>query len=158
MRALVASALLMLVSACQAAPPPEFSADDRAEIAELVASYSSAFQSGDWNAWSQLWTTDAVYQIPDAPALVGREAILADAQTSSGSVAVDITLLDSDGSGKWAWGRAKWASERPATEDRAALEMEGSILWVFEKQPDGMWLIDSECYNLDAPPAMTAGS
>lgn len=151
MRALAAFAVLMLVTACQTAPPTELGSDDRAAIDELVASYSSAFQAGDWTAWSHLWTPDAVYQIPDAPALVGREAILADAQTSQGSVAVDITLTDSDGSGKWAWGRAQWASGRPATEDRPALEMTGSILWVFERQPDGTWLIDSECYNLDAP-------
>jgi ketosteroid isomerase-like protein len=151
MRAPAALAILMLLSACQTVPPPEFSAGDRAEIAELVARYSSAFQAGDWTAWTDLWTTDAVYQIPEAPALVGRAEILADAQTSQGSAEVDITLTDSDGSGQWAWGRAKWVSARPATEGRAVMRMEGSILWVFEKQPDGAWLIDSECYNLDAP-------
>ena len=29
--------------------------------------------------------------------------------------------------------------------------MEGSLLWVLEKQPEGTWLIDSETYNLDIP-------
>ena len=151
MRALAALAVLTLVSACQTASPPELNAGDRAGIADLVASYSSAFQAGDWNAWTDLWTTDAVYQIPEAPALVGRAAILADAQTSQGSAEVSITLTDSEGSGRWAWARAKWVSARPATADRSEMRMEGSILWVFEKQPDGTWLIDSECYNLDAP-------
>jgi ketosteroid isomerase-like protein len=31
------------------------------------------------------------------------------------------------------------------------MRMEGSVLWVLEKQGDGTWLIDTECYNLDHP-------
>ena len=142
---------LLLVAACQTAPPPELSAGDRTEIANLVASYSAAYRAGDWNAWTELWTTDAVYQVPEAPALVGRGAILADARDFQEPAIVAVTITDSDGSGGWAWARGNWASIRPATEDRPEMRMEGSILWVLEKQPEGIWLIDSECYNLDTP-------
>lgn len=151
MRAVAAFAVLMVLAACQNATPPGLSAGDRAAIDELVANYSSAFQAGDWEAWANFWTADAVYQIPEAPALVGREEILADAKTNQTPAEVELTITDSDGDGKWAWARVGWASARPATEDTPEMTMKGSLLWVFEKQADGSWLIDSECYNLDIP-------
>jgi len=148
--AIVAVIALLYVATVPNAQPAGLSAGDRVAIDELLASYSAAYQAGDWDAWAALWTPDAVYQIPEAPALVGRDAILADARTQVPGD-VNVTIIDSDGSGKWAWARGKWVSLRPATEERPELRMEGSFLWVLEKQPEGTWLIDSETYNLDIP-------
>jgi uncharacterized protein (TIGR02246 family) len=151
MRTLAAVAVLFFVAACQTTPPEGLTDVDRAAIAELAASYSAAGRAGDWAAMAELWTEDAVYQIPDAPALRGREAIVADFQAFPAPTEMDVSVSASDGSGKWAWARGTWFFAAAATEEMPEMRMEGGFLWVLEKQPDGKWQIDSECYNMDAP-------
>jgi len=149
-----ALAVLMLVAACQASPPEGLSDADRAAIDELAASYRAAVRAGDWTAWTELWTTDGVFQILEAPAIVGREEILAKYQTFRVPTEMDLTISDVDGSGKWAWARGTWFFLAPATEEMPEIRMVGSFLWVLEKQSDGNWLIDTECENLDTPSDM----
>jgi len=151
MRALSAFAVLMLVSACQTAAPEGLLDADRAAIDELAASYQAAVRAGDLDAWVELWTTDAVYQIPEAPTLVGRDQIRADMELYPTPTEMNLTINESDGSGNWAWARGNWDFFAAATEDMAETKLTGSVLFVFEKQQDGTWLIDTECYNLDAP-------
>ncbi len=62
-----------------------------------------------------------------------------------------LTINESDGSGKWAWARGSWDFAATASEDMPEMRLAGSVLFVLEKQQDGTWLIDTECYNLDAP-------
>jgi ketosteroid isomerase-like protein len=151
MRAIAAFSLLILVVGCQTAPPPGLTAADQEAIYELGLRYQAAARAGDWAAWTDLWTTDAVYQIPEAPALVGHEQIMANAQAFPVPTEMNVTIDDSDGSGKWAWVRGTWNFTAAATEEMPELRMFGSFLWVLEKQADGTWLIDTECYNLDEP-------
>jgi uncharacterized protein (TIGR02246 family) len=152
MRTLSAVAFLLPIFACQAPPPERLSEADRAAIDGLVANYDAAIRAGDWAAMAELWTEDAVYQIPDAPALVGREAMVADFQRIIEPPSENyVRISASDGSGKWAWARGTWLFATAATEEMSEVRREGSFLWVLERQPDGRWLIDTECYNLDAP-------
>ena len=78
MRVLLAVAVLMIVAACQAAPPEGLMDADRAAIDEVTANYQATTLAGDIDAWVELWTTDAEYQVPEAPTLVGRGQIRAD--------------------------------------------------------------------------------
>lgn len=147
------AAVLMLLSACQTAPPMEFTAEDQAAIDELATQYLSRAQAGDWDAWTDLWTSDAVYMVPNGPALVGKSEIRASLDVFRDPPSeMSVDLQDADGSGKWAWGRGSFVFNMAATEEMPEMRMEGSFLWVFEKQADGTWLIDSECYNSDVPP------
>lgn len=153
MRTLAVVAVLFLVAAFQTAPQESLSETDRAAIEELAADYAAAVQTGDWVALGELWTADAVYQIPNAPALVGREAVVADFQRIMGPPVENFVRISAlDGSGKWAWVRGTWLFVLAATEEMPEMRAEGSYLWVLERQPDGRWLIDTECYNLDVPP------
>ena len=68
------SPILLLVSARQA-PPPELSEADRAAIGALAAEYQATAKAADWDAWTDLFSADAVYMGPDAPPLFGRDAI-----------------------------------------------------------------------------------
>ena len=148
-----ALATLLLLSACQTAPPPEFTAADRAAIDEMAARYLTTARAGDWEAWTDLWTADAVYMNPDAPPLVGKAEIRGSVDVFPNPPSeMRVTLRDADGGGKWAWARGSFVFAMAATEGMPEMRMEGSFLWVLEKQADGSWLIDSECYNSDVPP------
>ena len=151
MRTLFAFAALLLVAACQSAPPEGLTAADQEAIYELGQKYRAAAVAGDWAGWTDLWTPDAVYQVPQGPTLVGHEQIMAEAQAFGVPAEMDFAIDRSDGSGGWAWARGTWNVVTVATEDMPTMTMGGSYLWVLEKQGDGSWLIDTECYNLDAP-------
>ena len=151
MRTLAAFAVLLLVAACQTAPPVGLTDADRAAINELAANYRAAALAGDGAAIGGLWTEDAVYQLPEAPAITGRDAIVAAFESFGTPTEMEANVSASDGSGNWAWARGTWLFVAAATEEMPEMRMEGSYLWVLEKQPDGTWLIDTECYNLDAP-------
>jgi ketosteroid isomerase-like protein len=155
MRTPAAFPVLLLLGACQTAVPEGLSDADRAAIDQLSADYAAAALAADWDAWTELWTTDAVYQVPDGPALVGHAEIRAsvDAFTVP-PTEMNATVDAMDGSGKWAWARGNFVFAVPETEDMPEVRMVGSFLWVLEKQPDGTWLIDTECYNSDMPPEM----
>ena len=155
MRALAAFFVLVLVAACQAPPPPEMTDADRAAIDALVAEYQAKAMAGDWDAWTALWTQDAVYMVPDMPVLEGREAIRASMDAfpePPSELGVSITAVG--GVGGLAWVRATYHMTIPAFEDVPEMTEVGKFLWVLEKQPDGRWLIDSEAYNSDSPPPL----
>jgi uncharacterized protein (TIGR02246 family) len=142
----------LFLSACQTPPPPGFAAEDRAAIEEIAARYLATARAGDWDGWTDLWTEDAVYMVPDAPSLVGKAEIRASLDVFAGPpMEMTLDLQAADGVGKWAWGRGSFTFAMAATEEMPEMRMEGSFLWVLEKQADGTWLIDSECYNSDAP-------
>ena len=152
MKAIAAFSVLLLVAGCQTAPPPDLTAGDRAAIDQLSADYAAALRVLDLDAWIDLWTADAVYQVPNGPTLVGHAEIKATFDASSNPpTEVTATLNDVDGSGKWAWARGNFVFAMAATEEVAEMRAVGSFLWVLEKQPDGTWLIDTECYNSDTP-------
>ena len=143
---------LLLPLGCQPAVGP-LSEADLIAIDDLVAEYRATAVAGDWDAWSALWTVDAVYMVPSAPALEGRAAIRAslDAFPTPPS-GLDVTVGAVEGIGSLAWARGSYAMTMPAYEESPEFREVGKFLWVLKKQPDGTWLIDSECYNSDSPP------
>ncbi len=152
MRAVTAVAVLLLVFACQTPPPPELAEADRAAINALADAYQSAGVAGDWDGWSALWTENAVYMVPGAPALEGRSAIRVslDAFPSPPSE-MTVSIHAAEGFGQWAWARGSYSFTMPASGEMPAISDVGKFLWVLEKQADGRWLIDTEAYNSDLP-------
>ena len=151
MRTLAAFTVLLLAAACQTAPPGGLTDADRAAINEVDAAYAAAALAGDWAALGGLWTENAVYQVPEGPAIRGRDAIIAAFQEGPTPSEMESSISAADGGGNWAWARGIWRWVAPATDETPEIRHEGSFLWVLEKQADGTWLIDTECYNLDVP-------
>lgn len=156
MRTLAVVTGLLFVAGCQTAPPAGLTDADRAAINQLVADYQAAALASDAAAMAALWTEDAVYQIPEAPPISGREAIVESFQAFPAPTEMDVSISTPDGSGNWAWARGSWRYVVAATEEMPGMSMEGSFLWVLAKQADGSWLIDTECYNLDHPSEVPA--
>jgi ketosteroid isomerase-like protein len=156
MRTLAALAVLLLVTACTTAPPEGLTDADRAAVNRVVADYAASALAGDWAALGALWTPDAAYLVPEAPAIRGRDAIVATFQGSPPPTEAGVDVDAWDGTGNWAWVRGTWHWVTPATEEAPEMRGEGSFLWVMEKQPNGTWLIDTECFNSDAPRDMPA--
>lgn len=49
---------------------------DEMDIRNLVARYADAVCRRDRDAWAATWATDALWQLPSAPAVRGRDAIV----------------------------------------------------------------------------------
>lgn len=151
--ALVAVVALLFVATRPTPTQMDLTAGDRAAIDQLSAEYLSTARAGDWDAWTDLWTPDAVYMVPDAPDLVGKPAIRESLDVFSGPpTEMNVRVAAVDGAGKWAWARGSFVFAMAASGEMPEMRMAGSFLWVLEKQGDGTWLIDSECYNSDSPP------
>ena len=118
-----------------------------AAIRAAEKALAGAFEDPDPTAWVDSYTHDALFAGPGAPAIEGREALLAVAgqfAISSMEIAADSTI----GAGDFAatTGRATWVSgpkgsEAPTTRRR--------FLMVWRREPDGRWRIARELLNED---------
>jgi uncharacterized protein (TIGR02246 family) len=52
-------------------------AEDRWEINDLYARYAFGWDEGDGDAWAAVFTADGIFHRPEAPPLVGRDALAA---------------------------------------------------------------------------------
>jgi uncharacterized protein (TIGR02246 family) len=135
--------------ACQPGAGP-LSEEDVAAIRNLLATYEQAALSGDWDTWSGIWTEDAVYMVPNSPAIRGREAIEA---SVAGPVPQEftVTIDEIDGRGDLAFVRGSFALTMVFEGEAEPVEEAGKSLWIVRQQPDGTWLVAVECYNSDLP-------
>ena len=51
--------------------------NDQQEITELLARYADGVNRRDLDAWTKVWSEDAIYTLNGAPKKVGRDAIVA---------------------------------------------------------------------------------
>jgi uncharacterized protein (TIGR02246 family) len=119
---------------------------DEAEIRIAEHALAAALESPDPTAWVYEYTEDAVFVAPGAPAVEGREALLAMARAMKPMSSVSIKALRTEGFGKLAYvyGLASWVSGRsPNAGARVNLRL--VIIW--RKEADGKWRVAQEILN-----------
>jgi len=153
-------ALGMLLAACQpqgsdteAAAEAEYDAPD---FAALTAAYDAAMSSGDAETLGTLYAEDAVSMPPNAPPLVGRAAIVADAAENFAAMSASLTSR-SEGSyvmGDMAveWGTYSFSGTMADSD--VTFSQDGKYVAILERQVDGSWKIVRDIWNADAPPEM----
>jgi uncharacterized protein (TIGR02246 family) len=102
--------------------------------------WNTAFNGGDAGAVAALYTSDGTV-LPPAHAVVKGTAAIADFWAGFISAGVKdhgIELLDAKDGGDIAYSSGKWWATGSG-EDGKALRFEGTIVTIFEKQPDGSW-------------------
>ncbi|TPI65049.1 hypothetical protein FJ417_00265 [Mesorhizobium sp. B3-1-7] len=107
----------------------------REELQNLCNVYATAYSAGDAGACAAVFAIDGQLFSPYAPPARGRAAIeaLHKLWTRDGMGNKQLVVLEAGGSGDFAWCLATY-SEGLATGN-------GTSLNVFERQPQGNWLI-----------------
>jgi uncharacterized protein (TIGR02246 family) len=145
-------ALALMVTACQA-PAPEvvqLSEEDVASIKQVSRTLVKTYQAGDWDAWIEVFTEDAMRMPPNRTILEGREAIRASSEAFQPVTSFTVTPLEIDGLGDLAFARGTFTHTR-APEDADPITESGKFIQILRKQPDGSWRIFRDIWNSDLP-------
>ena len=121
---------------------------DEAEIRAAERILIEALEAPDPTAWVYLYTEDAIFVAPGAPAIQGRNALLQFAKSMNPLSSVVITPIRTEGHGKLAYvyGRVSWINGRPPG---AGQPSNVRLVIVWRKEADGKWRIAQELLNAD---------
>ena len=121
---------------------------DEAEIRAAERILVEALEAPDPTAWVYVYTEDAIFVAPGAPAIQGRNALLQFAKSMNPLSSVVITPIRTEGHGKLAYvyGRASWINGRPPG---AGQPSHVRLVIVWRKEADGKWRIAQELLNAD---------
>ncbi len=119
---------------------------DETEIRSAERALQNALQSPDATAWVYHYTEDALFVGPGAPAVQGREALLAMAKAMQPLSSVSIVALRTEGSGNiaYTYGEATWVNGRPPS---AGTTTHVRLVIVWRKEGDGIWRVTQELLN-----------
>ena len=118
------------------------------EIRAAERALEAALQSADPTAWVYLYTEDAVFVAPGAPAVQGRAALLQMARAMKPLSSVSIQPIRTEGSGALAtvYGHGSWVSGRPPQAGSVA---KVRLIIVWRKEADGQWRVAQELLHTD---------
>jgi len=133
--------------------PRGLSAADSTALRAIAERDAAMVLARDFAAMSAGYTADAVRMPPNAPALVGRPAILASLEQLPSITTFEFHLRDLQGDGEIAYMRAAWSISLTPPGAAQAVSDSGKILVVLRKQADGSWLRVADAWNSDLAPA-----
>ena len=152
MTLLAALAFAFVGTGCQ--PPAQEAAGlsdaDVAALEAIMDEWARSALAGDMDAWASLWAEDGVKMNPNAPAIVGREAI----RESTAALAFSeftIRVDDVAGQGDLAYVRGTFSAAITAEGMPQPMTLDGKYLTIFRKQADGTWLVTIDCWNSSLP-------
>ena len=123
--------------------------DDERAIRELVAKWMAASQAGDTSTVLSLMTDDVVFMVPGREPF-GKEAFAAASKDMQGvRIEGKSDIRELKVLGDWAYLRSYLeVTVMPAGGN--AVERSGYTLTIFQKQPDGLWLLARDANLLTA--------
>jgi ketosteroid isomerase-like protein len=150
-------ALLVLISislftACQA-PAPEagpLSEEDVAGIRRSIDSIVQTAIANDWAAWAAVHTQDAVRLPPNQPIVEGRPAIQ-DWGAAFTVVDFTVTPVEIEGRDGVAYERSTYSITFTREGLPEPVTQAGKSVHIWNKQPDGTWLMAIGIWNTDLP-------
>lgn len=157
-------ALLLAVACSPSAEPPPPAVDLEAERAALMAAdrgWYEAYAASDSPAdvFAGQVVDDARLLPPGAPRADGREAVrevIAQLESLPGfSVSWAPAIAEVGGGGDLGYTIGSYQMTVPGPDGEPATVV-GKYLTVWEKQPDGRWMVAADMFNADAPPPPAA--
>lgn len=154
---LVVVALAAASAGCQPAAQEAgpLSDADAAAIQGVIDALIEADLAGDWDAVAALFADDAVFMMPDRPALEGKaawRAMVDEMQPTIHAVTVDVAEIE--GRGDLAYVRGTY-SETLSFGENEPFDLEGKFVWIMERQSDGSWLVTVGISNSNQPASDT---
>lgn len=151
----VVVALTVASAGCQPAMQEAgpLSGADVAAIRGVVDALREANLAGDWDAAAALFADDAVFMMPDRPALEGKAAWRASVAAMQPTVhALTVQVAEIEGRGDLAYTRGTY-SETVSVGTNEPVDFEGKYVWILRKQADGSWLLTVGISNSNQPSA-----
>jgi ketosteroid isomerase-like protein len=142
--------LLGFTFACQSKGPATLSNADQAAI-KKTADEGIAFMGSptkDWSMIGKFYAEDAAAFLPNAPALKGREAILALLQAFPPILDYKQTRLEFEGFGNFAYDLEEWSITTKLSGTATSTDT-GRLVWIWRKQADGSWKVWREMSSSD---------
>ena len=130
--------------------------DDIAALQKAMDMYALAMKAGDLDLWMSLYTEDTVKMAPDAPAVIGKEALRASMQPFFDTFTIeemDIFDVDIQVAGNWAFSRCNFTATMIPKAGGEPMYMDAKDMSISKRQPDGSWKIHWDCWNSNVPPA-----
>ena len=151
--------LLCFTFACQPKGLATLSSADQAAIKKTADQAISMFGSPTKDLsvlGNLLYAEDAVAFLPNAPALKGREAIVALLQTFPPILDYRQTRLEFEGFGQFAYDLEEWSMTSKLSGAATSTDT-GRLVWIWRKQTDGSWKVWREMSSSDSAAPKIAG-
>ena len=153
---ILATVLALALSGCApAGPRVDVEADEEA-IRTVDGQMVAAISAGDLDRWLGFFTEDAIMMPPNAPAVVGKEAIrefVSDLMASTDfAVSHDLGKVEVSRGGDLAYVSYAYKLTLKGPEGKPVTDS-GKDISVLKKQPDGTWKVVIDIWNSDLPAA-----
>jgi len=162
----VALVLLLLTAACAApgeAPAPEVDlAAERASLTQADQAWFEEYAASDNrpDTFVDRVMDDANLLPPDAPMARGKEAIrgvIAMLEAMPGfSIAWSASAAEVGSAGDMGYTIGTYEIRMDDPEG-TPVRIDGKYLTVWQKQPDGVWMVTADMFNADGPPSPVDG-
>ena len=139
-----------LSAACSQSPPAELPPADVEAIRTASRQYTQLAIDTAWVQWVGMFTEDAVFLPPNAPAQEGRAAIGAWVRTFPPLKDLRIQPTEVVGRGDLAFARGRY-SFTVAVPQQPEQPDSGKYIEIWRKQPDGSWRLFRDIFNSDIP-------
>lgn len=157
-RLLVVAVMLAAVQACAPMKPAGLTDADKAAIRAVSATAAKNAMAVPFDAavyTNGYYTSDALFQTPNATILTGSAEIIAWMKAFPPLTNVVFTDVEVEGAGDLAWTRGTYVlTINPP--GAAPINDAGKYLNVWKKQADGSWRVYRDSYNSDLPVAPAA--
>jgi ketosteroid isomerase-like protein len=144
--AAAASAITLLLAACQAPQPATLSTEDEAALRSVFEKAVTTARANDWASFASMFSEDAQYHPPNHSPVIGREAIQKWGEGSPKIEAIEFPNVQVWGAGVYAYGTAAYKiTAQGAPEDV------GKQLVVFRRDGVDKWQVVGLSWNSNLP-------
>jgi uncharacterized protein (TIGR02246 family) len=146
------AAALMAVIGCTSMGGAQIKADEAALVA-MGDKYVENVNSGDVDKYMTAWAENGIQMPPDAPAVFGKDNIklamipVFDNFYTKMSINTEETKV----AGDWGYARGTYLFDLTPKAGGDPVHVDGKFLTIYERQPDGSWLITRDCFNSNVP-------
>lgn len=145
------AAALLFAAACAPAAPATLTDADRQAIEAQRQVFKEAAEAADWTRLVALYTEDARALPPNGPMATGRIALREMFAAFPPIGNFGLTTQEIHGDGALAIVRGTYSMTLMPPGATAAIADTGKFVEMWQKQPDGTWLIAIDIWNSDIP-------
>lgn len=125
---------------------------DKKKLEQIVQKYVKAVNNGDYEEWINLWVENAIRLPPHAPMIVGKKEIGDSIKLTMNENDLELKVLkivEIKVYGNIASTICEYSLSRKPKKDgeKIVVEPNGKSFALFQKQSDGSWKLQNECYN-----------